>query len=284
MYELGSSSDTFKQRSKSVFDVLENLEASHKQTEVVYAVQNRLNLSNDAEAEDELLKVNTIAVQCTNNSQDFEFKVPQIPSAVKTKNRTYVPGYEKNPEKWKKYSLEDVDSGQMSAVANRQAALSFLNSLKNGSSESETTMLDSGSSFSKLADNLDFNRPIGNKNFQVNQKMSLSDQEKRLLSNLVEVEDEVHEEEVNVSSKMETNQTEMRMFNRIKSAKKMNLRRKSCSSCSQDVNEEQEVDDEEKANSKSEFMTIEIDQENDEIEAVNNEDDENPESEFDQQF
>lgn len=72
-----------------------------------------------------------------------EFKKPSQNFRPKMKARSrYVPGHRKNPDKWTKYSLADVD--QMSDKSNTKAALDFLSQLrkeKRGEPEEEAADL-----------------------------------------------------------------------------------------------------------------------------------------------
>jgi hypothetical protein len=189
MYELNAENSNFKERSKSVFSTLANLESSLKKNQVQNDLET-LNLSNETEEDFEPLETRSSKPKQTS---DFEFKVPRcVPNSRVSKpnhprtshsNQThyhhgnrrgrFVPDYLKNPQKWKKYSLEDVDD--MNASTNRNAAMSFLRSLSKQTGQVETD----SQSFAKLADPADFNKPIGRKKFNKLEQDETDEQEER---------------------------------------------------------------------------------------------------------
>lgn len=67
------------------------------------------------------------------------------------------PDHKKNPDKWTFYSLEDVESGEMSEKSNRRAAFDFLAERKKLQDESEEKFEVEGSACSKGV--ISFSRP-----------------------------------------------------------------------------------------------------------------------------
>jgi hypothetical protein len=195
MYELNAHDSNFKQRSKSVFSTLDTLESSHVKTQVQNELE-CLNISNETERDLNPPGPSVCAFlsKHTPSQTEFQFKVPRVspdnrslkdnrshhktnsqPSSSYNHRPPYIsnsssrrggssrftPDYLKNPKKWKKYSLEDVD--ELSAGANRSAAMSFLRTLSKGGSGG--TVESDQDAFNKLADNVQFNKPIGRKKF-----------------------------------------------------------------------------------------------------------------------
>lgn len=135
MYQLNVNSSDFTQRTKSVFDTLNTLEACHKDKLVDYVQEV------------------TIETEDTELVKEAEFKVPDIPKRQlendfkSNKKVKKTPDYVVNPQNWKKYSLEDVKD--VTPGANYMAAMSFLNSKKMIIEEDEHE------------ENIVFNKPIG---------------------------------------------------------------------------------------------------------------------------
>lgn len=102
MYNIRSEENDFKQRSKCVFDTLSNLESSHKAKEIEYTKEEEI-----IEEVQETFKLPDIneykrKAQKDNLNQNLKHQKKQQPD------------YVVNPDKWKKYSLADVDESQLS--------------------------------------------------------------------------------------------------------------------------------------------------------------------------
>lgn len=166
MYELDSEDSNFRQRSKSVFDSLASLESTHRRAEQSYQVDNLTEesernaaLNPPAPTESCSSRLIEEIKSGVNRTNEPVFKVPVSVAPRGGTKRPYssLPDYVKNPDKWKRYSLKDVEENP---GANTRAAMSFLNSLMSQSSPNSDNQ-----SFIQLADKLDFNRPIGKKKF-----------------------------------------------------------------------------------------------------------------------
>ena len=170
MYQLNVNQTT-KNRINSVFESLSSLENSHKAKETDYVME--------AEISEEMAEISLEA----DNKKEFEFKMPSINlykrelelngNNREAKHQKIQPDYVLNPEKWKKYSLEDVQESQMNASANFFAAINFLKE-KNVIKESEE----------EYAEPVVFNKPLKGNNRP--RKDSNSKIEKKLLENLSE--------------------------------------------------------------------------------------------------
>ncbi|RNA25643.1 putative protein TSSC4-like [Brachionus plicatilis] len=130
METLPSEINNFESRSKSVFDSLLLIEHNHREKESEYVNQTEEIVSQkDFELEKRI-----------QSDSDSEFKIPcidsykrqlkNVPHSV-TKQQKKDPDHIVNPDKWTKYSLEDVDASQMSASANFYAAMSLINGKNN---------------------------------------------------------------------------------------------------------------------------------------------------------
>ena len=230
MYEVEAKSEDFKSRLNSTFEVLATLEATHKQKKVEY--------DEGKEIEEHLDDINSsnIEVKC-NETKDFDFKVPslnlmkrpaakQLQNNLDFKNSKIQPDFVVNPEKWKKYSLEDVADSQMSPSANYFAAINFLKQKE----KTKNSTHDEFEKFEELADKTEllndtslFNKPLGSGGFKKsNEQNNNSKIEKKLLENLCESK-EIDEENDTINvEKQECSQVQ---FFKKKSARK-NLRTK----------------------------------------------------------
>lgn len=146
MYNLNVNSSDFNQRTKSVFDTLANLEASHKFKQTEYLDDQKPEGVDETELTNEW---------DTEHNKEPVFKVPSIPKRSISDSKDFKqskrvkPDHLVNPDKWKKYDLSDVK--EMSTGANYSAAMSFFNS-KNIITEEEEEEIDV-----KIV----FNKPIG---------------------------------------------------------------------------------------------------------------------------
>lgn len=123
---LKNSSKNFMERQKNIFDQLSTLQCNLQKDEEM-EVEEPPTVSNKANR----------SVMRQFRGKESIFKRPQDPI-----NKNYmrtIPDFKKNPHKWKKYSLADVKDEDMSDRSNTKAALSFLNELKNRSSEEMVT-------------------------------------------------------------------------------------------------------------------------------------------------
>lgn len=185
MYRLNVNNE-FNQRTRSVFDSLETLEVKHKTKQTEYVATGS---EETQEEECDEIKAN-----------DFVFKVPEVPKRLSetndynaAKKKKSRPDYEVNPDKWKKYSLEDTK--EHSNSANFMAALSFINRQHMIAEEEEIN-----------EEKIEFNKPIGKK---MKQKESLSVEEE---------EEEQSDETVKEVAKTETSVFKRANKNRLKKA------------------------------------------------------------------
>lgn len=110
MYELNTANDQFKNRSKSLFDNLEQLEVEHSNKRKQYE-------ETFEEKEEKLTETDEYSTKCQMK------KSYQNKGTIKTKTKQKF-----DPSKWTKYSLEDVD--ETNNVSNRKVAYDFLNQIK----------------------------------------------------------------------------------------------------------------------------------------------------------
>jgi hypothetical protein len=120
----GKDNKEFKKRMNSIFGSLSSLETEHTQRMAQLGSPNTNNKQNASD----LLETNK-----QNRSEEFKFKAP-LSAPIKRTNsgRPKLPDHVLNPQKWTKYSLEDVDESQMSSSANYNAAMHFLHQSKVG--------------------------------------------------------------------------------------------------------------------------------------------------------
>lgn len=123
LFFVKSENTDFSKRSKAIFDQLPlnineevSLSKNHQKAIVKYSSRNE----SDNQVSTDMKQF---------KRQESIFKKPSFlpPRFRKTK----LPGYAKNPEKWTKYSLEDVSQEDMSENTNMKTALSFLHELAN---------------------------------------------------------------------------------------------------------------------------------------------------------
>ena len=145
MYQLNEDDRTFVDRTKSVFDSLANIESTHKCKTVTYVTETETRLV-DVNAEAEPVD----QVTSSQNSKAI-FLVPKVP--IKRCLVKKQADYQRNPEKWTKYSLEDVK--EFGNGANYAVAMSFLNS-RNKLAEEENED-------EEMVEQIQFNRPLKKK-------------------------------------------------------------------------------------------------------------------------
>lgn len=242
MEAISSDLSDFASRSQSVFDSLLSLEHNHKVKEIEYVKQTeQILIEKDFELERHF--------QYDNNS---EFKVPCIDSYKRqlenappslSKHQKKAPDHIVNPNKWTKYSLEDVDASQMSNSANLNAAMSFLNKNKETSTSLEQSL-----------DEIVYNKPIGENRMETNRN-AYSHVEKHLLEKLNE-ENEVEDDLEKIDQdEMDTDQI---LFKKKSKSKNLRNNRKSTeddleynnhlfSNQSENLNQNQEKDDDDDA-------------------------------------
>lgn len=149
-----TTDDEFEKRSKSIFDTLANLENTHRSVADQYVDKS---LDNQEIIDPELVLI-------ANNRGEEQKDVFKMPPPIETIKRSASeheqsnkkrlrkqPDYELNPQKWKKYSLDDVTESQMSPSANYFAAMNFLNRNQTSSQTVEQSA------------QIVFNKPIGGK-------------------------------------------------------------------------------------------------------------------------
>lgn len=131
-YVIRSESTDFTNRQKSIFDQLDAIKvANHSETNL-----------NKGQAKKFLKTVGgRVAVDVDSDHKgkkiDFKhfkgkesiFKRPEPPPPPR-KSRPVIPDFQRNPHKWKKYSLNDVSEDDMSDKSNTAAAMAFLNEIK----------------------------------------------------------------------------------------------------------------------------------------------------------
>lgn len=232
MYKIKSSDNQFEERSKSVFDSLSNIEACRKVSALTINASNEeiidFNSQNNDVEELNPVGFGEKSLLKRLKTNDFQFKVPYSVPKQSIKNsivsygvqiKANTPDHLKNPEKWKKYSLEDVSDTQMSPGANRCAAMSFLKKQTNTVDNKQSSKIEHNEeAFRKLADvniNLDFNRPIGKNKFR--QESALDEQTFEENDNQEIDDDKMEIESSNDKSK------NLRLF--IKKSTRKNLRK-----------------------------------------------------------
>lgn len=206
METLSTDLNDFESRSKSVFDSLLSLEHNHKAKEFEYVKQTeQILIEKDLEIERH--------IECDTNTQ---FKLPSIDSYKRqlksasqslSKHQKKTPDHIINPDKWTKYSLEDVDASLMSNSANLNAAISFLN-------KDRETNRSLGQSLGEIV----YNKPIGENRMETNRN-AYSQVGKHLLEKLNE-EHEVQDD----LEKMDLNEMDTDQINFKRKFKSKNLR------------------------------------------------------------
>lgn len=126
-FTLNSADDNFLQRQKNVFDQLNVLEKNAK--------NNVKNTIINEEPEDMVIDENPRNHKRGNRSATKHFRgkesIFKKPQNVRPKGFFQkMPDFKKNPHKWTKYSLGDVNEADMSEKSNTKTALSFLKELE----------------------------------------------------------------------------------------------------------------------------------------------------------
>ncbi|XP_072383875.1 U5 small nuclear ribonucleoprotein TSSC4 [Diabrotica undecimpunctata] len=124
-FTLKSANADFALRQKNVFDQLLVLEPNRRPT-------NSDDTEMDVDEDDVHSKVSSPkeqrAITRKLRGKESIFKKPQNP--VSKNYMKKIPDFKKNPHKWTRYSLEDVNDEDMSDRSNTKTALSFLEELK----------------------------------------------------------------------------------------------------------------------------------------------------------
>jgi len=119
-FKLNTSDTEFKDRQKKVFDQLQILE------------NNRKNIDEDS-TKGVKSSTHTHSRRATRSEtkqfrgKESIFKKPQMPAPKNFINK--IPDFKKNPHKWTKYSLEDVQ--ELTDESNKKSAMDFLKELAN---------------------------------------------------------------------------------------------------------------------------------------------------------
>lgn len=135
----------FSNRMNSVFDSLNGLEAKHRAWERDHegSVSADSLLKDDPEAPEEITK----------RSEPPSFKRPWSNSCAPRKRKPPpfgqfgggTPDFKIHPEKWTKYSLEDVSEDDMSEASNKAAALEYLRERRSqtaAAADSDVNLID----------------------------------------------------------------------------------------------------------------------------------------------
>ena len=118
----------YKERAKNVFETLDNLEAVHQNKRKNYERDD--NNTNDEDDDGGDSDIIASAGEIYLNEEDEENSHSNSQQKILRKHPQQA-DHVVNPHKYKKYSLEDVDDNRLSGRANTQAAMNFLNNLKN---------------------------------------------------------------------------------------------------------------------------------------------------------
>jgi len=155
MYNLNTNNNQFSQKAKSVFDSLSQLESAHRVKVNEYST-NQMQIEETLEGEESATFEKT--ARSNKVKEEFVFKVPSadFKQALPSIKKSSQPGYVVNPQKWKKYSLEDVDSNQMTNRSNYMAAMSFLNTRKQ---HEDNDLMEH-------SEQIEFNKPFGKRESQ----------------------------------------------------------------------------------------------------------------------
>ncbi|XP_064602753.1 U5 small nuclear ribonucleoprotein TSSC4-like [Liolophura sinensis] len=123
-FHLQEESTSFSSRSKDVFGSLDVLEKKHD------AKQKELDDQPDSRREQkQLWKTDPDEESITGRNSHFKRPSSRPPSHRGSKYRRLAnqsPDFKVHPNKWTKYSLEDVASGDLSESSNTRAAFAFL--------------------------------------------------------------------------------------------------------------------------------------------------------------
>jgi len=142
-FSIHSSTD-FMSRQKNVFDALNVLEDKHTD----FCRKEKLDkvIPDSKNEEDDIIDVSTARRKHIKKisfgdrdagSSSRDLNVFKVPRRSRVNRGPKVPDYKVHPERWVKYSLEDVTSDQMSEKGNTAAAMEFLNTQSQNSEREE---------------------------------------------------------------------------------------------------------------------------------------------------
>jgi hypothetical protein len=126
--------DDFKERSKNVFDTLDNLESVHQNKRKNYERDEDDGSNNDLFVAGGGAAAAAVGVSDFNEQDEENSHSNSQHKILRTKNPQQA-DHVANPQKWKKYNLEDVEENNMTGRVNTQAAMDFLNSIKSKKQE-----------------------------------------------------------------------------------------------------------------------------------------------------
>lgn len=268
MEVVSSEINNFESRSKSIFDSLLSLENNHKAKESEYVNQTEeILIQKDIELEHHI-----------QSDLDSQFKISCIDSYKRqlknapnplAKHQKKTPDHIINPEKWTKYSLEDVDASQMSTSANFNAAMNFLHKTNETYQDLKLSM-----------DEIVFNKPIGANRMETNcDRDPYFQVGKHLLEKLSEEQEEVQED----LDKMDTFETTTDQIHFKKISKSKNLR---SSRKSTEEDSESKILNQIESPQNKEKNSDDVDDDDDNAfdEFDNNQDNDNEENEFGDDF
>lgn len=124
----GSVSSNFTCRQKNLFDLLdkagENFQCTKRQSDLMEVEEGPSNKRKKSETKHF-------------RGKESLFKRPEMPIS-KCLPMKSAPDYQKNPQRWTKYTLNDVSPADMTEQSNTTAALSFLRELEDRKAQNET--------------------------------------------------------------------------------------------------------------------------------------------------
>ncbi|KAG5872605.1 hypothetical protein JTB14_019173 [Gonioctena quinquepunctata] len=121
-FKIKSANVDFNLRQKNVFDQLKVLENNRKNNSSLHNGEMEVDDNVDGN------RRNQRSLTKQFRGKESIFKKPQNP--VPKNFIRSIPDFKKNPHKWTKYSLEDVNEDDISDKSNTKAALSFLKELE----------------------------------------------------------------------------------------------------------------------------------------------------------
>ena len=111
MYNINTKSNVFNERTKSVFEVLENLESTHKTKQLEYIETSEQEVSQlESKNTTELNPTGIIEVNESIKCEHL-FKIPAVPkrtiesNEIVSSKRQRSSGFSRDPEKWQKYTF-----------------------------------------------------------------------------------------------------------------------------------------------------------------------------------
>lgn len=157
---------SFEDKKKALFSCLESAEKSiaadsvlHQEKNVNYNRRRRDRESSDGRRDNRSTGGRGISPQDSVRKfrgKESIFKRPAAPIS-KCLPSSRLPDFKKNPQKWTKYTLEDVDTSERSNTA---AAFSFLREIETQKQEQQEDDVESGGASSQFRSKVKFNRSI----------------------------------------------------------------------------------------------------------------------------